>query len=158
MISQPPRPLKIGILKLDNFDESLPLPSYKTEGASGADIRACFVDKENILIAPFERVLIPTGLAVELPRDIEIQIRPRSGLSLKTSLMVLNSPGTIDADYRGEIKILLGNLGQTSVTIKHGDRIAQWVLSPVLQGNFTVVKSISETKRGAGGFGHTGRN
>ena len=147
---------KIAILKLHNFDESLGLPSYETLGSSGADIRACLEEKKDVVIAPEERVLIPTGLAVDIPRGFEIQVRPRSGLSFKTSLMVVNSPGTIDSDYRGEVKILLGNLGLTRQVIKHGDRIAQWVLSPILQAAFTVVDVLSKTERDAGGFGHTG--
>ena len=148
---------KVGILKLNNFDESLNLPSYETLGASGADIRACLEKKKDVVIAPGERVLIPTGLAVDIPQGFEIQVRPRSGLSFKTSLMVINSPGTIDSDYRGEVKILLGNLGKTNEIIKHGDRVAQWVLSPIVQAGFSVVDFLTKTERGAGGFGHTGR-
>jgi len=102
-------------------------------------------------------LLIPTGLAFEIPAGFEVQIRPRSGLSLKTGLMVVNSPGTIDADYRGEVKIIIGNLGNKSEEICHGDRIAQMVFCPIIQAKFEVVSELSDTSRGAGGFGSTGK-
>ena len=149
---------RLKILKLEHFDDSLPLPSYKTDDASGADIRACLGKNRQFSIAPGRRVLIPTGLAVEIPHGFEIQVRPRSGLSLKTALMVVNAPGTIDADYRGEIKILLGNLGEKEETILHGDRVAQLVLSPVARASFVVVDHLNQTLRQEGGFGHTGIN
>lgn len=111
-----------------------------------------------MVLAPGERKLIPTGLSMEIPLGFEIQVRPRSGLSFKTGLMVVNAPGTIDADYRGEIKVILGNLGQNDEVITHGDRIAQLVLCPVWQASFEVASELSETERGSGGFGSTGKN
>lgn len=149
--------VSINIIKCDHFDDNLALPHYSTEGAAGADIRACLGIDEKICIKPGERTLIATGLVFEIPDGYEMQIRPRSGLSLKTGLMVVNSPGTIDADYRGEVKVILGNLGTSDEIISHGDRIAQLIIAPVLQADFCVTKNISSTKRGSGGFGHTGR-
>lgn len=148
--------LKIKLL--GHFDKELPIPSYETIQSAGADLRASLENRDSLVIAPNERVLIPTGLAMEIPPAHEVQIRPRSGLSLKTDLLVVNSPGTIDADYRGEVKIILGNFGKEAYTIKHGERIAQMVLAPVLQCDFEVTDDLSETKRGMGGFGSTGVN
>jgi len=142
------------VKKLPHFDNELPLPSYETEGAAGADIRACLSEPLNL--APGSKVLIPTGLSFEIPHGFEIQVRPRSGLSFKTGLMVINSPGTIDSDYRGELKIILGNLGQKDEVITHGQRVAQLVLAPVTQAVFKNTSELSSTKRGTGGFGHTG--
>lgn len=148
----------VKVLKLSHFDESFALPSYETKGAAGADVKASLGIGEKLLIKPGERVLVPTGLAMEIPAGYEIQVRPRSGLSFKTGLMVLNSPGTIDSDYRGEVKIILGNLGQNDEVIAHGDRVAQLVLAPVVQASYIVsTNDLSETARGAGGFGSTGR-
>jgi dUTP pyrophosphatase len=147
--------LKIKLL--ENFDKELQLPKYETAQAAGADLRACFEDAEPFVIRPGERMLIPTGLAFEIEPGFEVQIRPRSGLSLKTGLLVVNSPGTIDADYRGEVKIILGNMGQLDEVINHGDRIAQMVLMPITQANFEIVDELSSTDRGAGGFGSTGK-
>ena len=148
----------VKVLKLSHFDESFALPSYETKGAAGADVKASLGNGEKLLIKPGERVLVPTGLAMEIPTGYEIQVRPRSGLSFKTGLMVLNSPGTIDSDYRGEVKIILGNLGQNDEVIAHGDRVAQLVLAPVVQASYIVsTNDLSETARGAGGFGSTGR-
>ncbi len=147
----------VRIKKLKHFDESLPLPSYETDGAAGADIMASLGPGEKLVLAPGERFLIPTGLVFEIPKGFEVQVRPRSGLSYKTSLMVLNSPGTIDSDYRGEVKIIMGNLGNKDEIISHGDRVAQLVVVPVMQANFSATDSLSETKRGSGGFGSTGR-
>ena len=149
----------VKVLKLPHFDSSFLLPMYETSGAAGADVRASFVNPSTpMVIKPGERVLVPTGLSVEIPEGFEIQVRPRSGLSLKTSLMVVNAPGTIDSDYRGEVKIILGNLGTKDETINHGDRVAQLVLAPVTQALFESEEKLSETLRGAGGFGSTGRN
>jgi dUTP pyrophosphatase len=117
-----------------------------------------FEDKEALSIAPMQRVLIPTGLSFEIPPGYEVQIRPRSGLSLKTPLLVVNSPGTIDSDYRGELKIILGNFSNESFKINHGDRVAQMVLAPITQAEFIRVDNLSETARGVGGFGSTGLN
>ncbi len=131
-----------------------PLPSYQTALAAGADIYANNLEKINI--QPFERVLVPTGLIIELPEGFEAQIRPRSGLAFKHGITVLNSPGTIDADYRGEVKVLLINLGQTEFTINHGDRIAQMVIAKCEQATWQTEIELSTTSRGEGGYGHTG--
>ncbi len=130
------------------------LPAYETLLSAGMDLRA-FIS-EPIVIKPLQRVLIPTGLSIELVEGLEAQIRPRSGLAFKNGVTVLNSPGTIDADYRGEIKVLLVNLSDTDFTVHDGDRIAQMVISNYVKINWTTTESLSETKRGAGGFGHTG--
>lgn len=130
------------------------LPVYTTKDAAGADLKACITEPINI--APGERQLIPTGISVALPSGYEIQIRPRSGLALKKGITVLNSPGTIDADYRGEVGIILINHGYEVFTVNPGDRIAQMVLSQVEQADFNIVESLDETERGDGGFGHSG--
>ena len=145
------------IKKCSHFDEDLALPAYETKDAAGADIRACLEDKKHIVIKPGQRLLVPTGLCFEIPSGHEIQVRPRSGLSLKTHLLVVNSPGTIDADYRGEVKVILGNFGELDEVIEHGDRIAQIVYAPITQAKFEVVSELSETERGSGGFGSTGK-
>ncbi|MEE2670363.1 MAG: dUTP diphosphatase [Bdellovibrionota bacterium] len=150
--------IDLKIKKLAHFDETFALPSYETEQAAGADIRACLESKDQMIIPPGKRLLVPTGLAFEIPRGFEVQVRPRSGLSLKTNLLVVNSPGTIDADYRGEVKIILGNFGDSEEIINHGDRVAQLVIAPVIQASFSEATDLSETQRGAGGFGSTGKN
>ncbi|MEO8582355.1 MAG: dUTP diphosphatase [Flavitalea sp.] len=132
-----------------------PLPEYVTEGSAGMDLRANIT--EPVTLQPFERKLLPTGLFIELPLDYEAQIRPRSGLAIKHGLTCLNSPGTIDADYRGEIKIILINLSNETHTVLHGDRIAQMVVNKVEKIKWKRVEKISETGRGVGGFGHTGK-
>ena len=132
-----------------------PLPAYATDGSSGMDIRAQL--EAPIMLQPMERFLIPTGLFVELPEDFEIQVRPRSGLAIKQGITCLNTPGTIDADYRGEIKVILINLSNEVQTIQQGDRIAQMVFQKVEKINWEAVTDINETERGAGGFGHTGK-
>jgi dUTP pyrophosphatase len=132
-----------------------PLPGYATEGSSGMDLRANLTD--SILLKPGQRSLIPTGLFMEMPEGIEAQIRPRSGLALKQGITCLNTPGTIDADYRGEIKVILINLSEQEQEIQDGDRIAQMVFQKVEKIHFTEVDIISETVRNAGGFGHTGK-
>ena len=131
------------------------LPAYETASSAGMDLRA-FIDAD-VVLKPFERKLIPTGLYIELPDGYEAQIRPRSGLAIKSGITVLNSPGTIDADYRGEIKVILINLSQEDFTIKSGDRICQMVIAKHEKAEFVEVNEISETERGAGGFGHTGK-
>lgn len=131
------------------------LPTYATEGSSGMDIRANL--QEPIIVKSLERVLVPTGLFLEMPLGVEAQIRPRSGLAIKQGITCLNTPGTIDADYRGEIKIILINLSNDDVTIHHGDRIAQMVFAKVEKVLLIEVKEINETIRGEGGFGHTGK-
>lgn len=152
------KPVTVKVKKLSHYDESFPLPSYETTGAAGADVRASLGAGEKLLIKPGERVLVTTGLSMEIPMGYEVQVRPRSGLSYKTGLMVLNSPGTIDSDYRGEVKVILGNLGKIDEVINHGDRIAQLVLAPVTQAHYEVsTDELTETARGAGGFGSTGK-
>jgi dUTP pyrophosphatase len=132
-----------------------PLPQYQTAGSAGLDLMAEI--KEDVSISPGERVLIPTGLYLEMPSDVEAQIRPRSGLAFKHGITVLNSPGTIDSDYRGEVKVLLINHSLQSFVVKPGERIAQMVFARVVQVELTAVEVLSETERGAGGYGHTGK-
>ncbi|MEE6187036.1 dUTP diphosphatase [Niabella digestorum] len=132
-----------------------PLPTYATSGASGMDLRASI--KEDIVLQPMERTLVPTGIFIELPEGYEAQIRPRSGLAIKQGLTCLNTPGTIDADYRGEIKVILINLSKEPQTIQNGDRIAQMVIQKVEIIQWVPVEALSETARNAGGFGHTGK-
>ena len=132
-----------------------PLPEYATSGSSGMDIRAYL--EAPVEMQPLERVLVPTGLFIELPQGTEVQIRPRSGLAIKQGITCLNSPGTIDADYRGEIKVILINLSNTLQIISSGDRIAQMVFQQVSAIEWNPVISINETQRGSGGFGHTGK-
>lgn len=130
------------------------VPCYKTEGAAGADV--CALLDEKVVLKPGERTILPTGLFFEIPQGYEIQVRPRSGLAAKNGVTVLNTPGTIDSDYRGELKIILINLGDEDFEINSGDRIAQIIVAPVTLGNFIQTESISVTERGAGGFGSTG--
>ncbi len=132
----------------------LPLPSYATPLSSGMDLRAA-VEKP-ILLKPLERAVIPTGLVLEIPEGYEGQVRPRSGLALKKGITVLNAPGTIDADYRGEVKVILVNLGSEEVLIERGERIAQLVIVPVTRAVLEEVEEVSRTERGEGGFGSTG--
>ena len=132
----------------------LPLPAYETAGAAGLDLRAAIAAP--LLLAPGERTLVPTGLAMQLPDGFEGQVRPRSGLAVKHGVTVLNAPGTVDSDYRGEVKVPLINLGQEPFAIARGDRIAQLVIAPVTHATLTEVASLEATERGAGGFGSTG--
>ena len=132
----------------------LPLPAYATPDSAGMDLMAA-VD-ESVSLAPSERMMIPTGIAIALPSGFEAQIRPRSGLALKNGLTLLNAPGTIDSDYRGEIGVILVNHSQETFMVEHGMRIAQMVVAPVLQISWNAVSSLSESERGAGGFGSTG--
>ncbi|HTZ51918.1 MAG TPA: dUTP diphosphatase [Spirochaetia bacterium] len=129
-------------------------PEYQSEGASGADLRARL--EKDVRIAPGERVLIPTGLRLQIPRGLEGQVRPRSGLAIRHGISVLNAPGTIDSDYRGEVQVILVNLGQEEFLVRNGDRIAQLVFSPVVRVTFRRDASVDETARGSGGFGSTG--
>ena len=131
------------------------LPSYKTKGSSGMDLMA-FI-KDPIKIAPNTSALIPTGISVAIPNDVEIQIRPRSGLAVKSSISVLNTPGTIDSDYRGELKVILFNHSKEEFVVRNNDRIAQIVLMPVLKTDFEEVDNLPDTLRGSGGFGSTGK-
>jgi dUTP pyrophosphatase len=134
---------------------SNPLPSYATDGSSGMDIRAQL--DEPLVLAPLQRVAVPTGLFIELPKGFEAQIRPRSGLALKNGITCLNTPGTIDSDYRGEIKVILINLSGEQHVIHHGERIAQMVVQSVLFVQWQTASEINESSRGACGFGHTGK-
>lgn len=136
-------------------EEGAKAPSYQTSGAAGADISA-FI-KENIVLKKGMRAFVPTGIKVAIPEGFEIQVRPRSGLAAKSGVTVLNTPGTIDSDYRGEIKVILINLGEEDFTIKSGDRIAQLVVAPVTQGVFVKTDALDTTERGEGGFGSTGK-
>jgi dUTP pyrophosphatase len=139
------------IMRLAN-GAGLPLPAYESEGAAGMDLRAA----ENAVLGPGERVLMPTGIAVAIPSGFEIQVRPRSGLAIKHGVTVLNSPGTIDSDYRGEIKVPLINHGAADFVINRGDRIAQMVMAPVVRAMLSEAQALSETARGGSGFGSSG--
>lgn len=144
----------------EGADRDLELPSYATAGAAGADVRANFAADtraQGVTLAPGARALIPTGLRLEIPMGYEVQIRPRSGLAFKHGVTLPNAPGTIDSDYRGALGVIVLNAGQEVFQINHGDRIAQMVVAPVLQVDFRVVEALSDTARGAGGFGSTGR-
>jgi dUTP pyrophosphatase len=136
--------------------EGLPLPAYETEHAAGMDLRAAVADDAPLTLRPGERDAVPTGLAMAIPPGFEGQVRPRSGLALRSGVTCLNTPGTIDADYRGEVKVILINLGEEDFTIRRGDRIAQLVIAPVTQAQWNEVQSLDETARGEGGFGSTG--
>lgn len=148
--------ITIQVAPLPHF-EGLALPAYETALSAGMDLRAAVAVDAPMTLAPGERALVPTGLTIALPAGFEAQIRPRSGLAFKHGVTCLNTPGTVDADYRGEVKVLLINLGQESFTIQRGERIAQMVIAPVTQAGWDVVTALSETARGAGGFGSTGR-
>lgn len=130
------------------------IPEYKTKGATGADL--CALLESPLTIPAGKFAMVPTGLFFEIPEGYEVQVRPRSGLAAKNGVTVLNTPGTIDSDYRGEIKVILINLGTSDFTVNSGDRIAQMIVAPVTQAQFEITKSLSETERGAGGFGSTG--
>lgn len=138
--------------------EGLPLPAYETELAAGMDLRAAVDEAQPMILRPMERAMAPTGLTIALPPGFEAQIRPRSGLAAKSGITCLNSPGTIDADYRGELKVILINLGAEDFTIRRGDRIAQMVIAPVVQAALSEVERLDDTARGSGGFGSTGGN
>ena len=143
----------IDVTRLPHMD-GIELPRFETAQAAGADLRAA-IDTP-VTLNPGERKLIPTGFCMALPAGYEAQVRPRSGLALKHGITVLNSPGTIDADYRGEVGVLIINHGQDAFTVERGDRFAQMVIAPVTQGRFNIVDSLSETDRGSGGYGSTG--
>lgn len=150
-----PQPFTIPVQVLPH-GEGLTLPAYESAQAAGMDLAAAVADDAPMVLAPGKRTLVPTGLTLELPDGFEAQIRPRSGLAYKKGVTVLNSPGTIDADYRGEVGVLLINLGEDDFTIARGDRIAQMIIAPVTQGRLEVVLEVNDTARGAGGFGSTG--
>ena len=139
---------------IKRLSDKVVLPKYETEGSSGLDLAAHI--SENIEIKPGSTAIIPTGIAVSIPKNFEIQIRPRSGLAARSQISVLNTPGTIDADYRGELKVILINLGAKSFFVENGARIAQMVLCPIIKANLKEVKTLEDTERGAGGFGSTG--
>lgn len=145
--------VSVSLCRLAGSDD-LPLPAYETAQAAGMDLRAAVTVP--VTLQPGERQAIPTGIAIALPNGYEAQVRPRSGLARKAGISMVNSPGTIDADYRGEIMVLLINLGQEPFVVNRGDRIAQLVIAPVVQASWQVVETLEETERGAGGFGHTG--
>ena len=135
----------------------LDLPAYQSAGAAGVDLAAAVEDGSPLTIAPGARAMVPTGLSIELPEGFEAQVRPRSGLAAKHGVTVLNSPGTIDADYRGEVKVILINLGEEPFTVARGDRIAQMVVQPVVRVTFEEADALSSSARGDGGFGSSGR-
>ena len=137
------------------LDKNIKLPTYKTSGSSGMDLEAYI--KSKIIIKSGKTVIIPTGIAVAIPKNYEIQIRPRSGLAAKKGISVLNTPGTVDSDYRGEIKIILINLSKKSFIVKSGDRVAQMILCPIAKGKLKEVKNLPRTLRGKKGFGSTGK-
>lgn len=152
--------LTLPVQTLAHHDPALALPAYETPGAAGMDLRACLAAPDRtagLKLPSLARVLVPTGLAIAVPQGFEAQIRPRSGLALRQGLTVLNTPGTVDADYRGEVQVLLVNLGAETVDIGHGDRIAQMVIAAVAQAHPEVVATLDDTARGAGGFGSTGK-
>ena len=137
--------------------EGLPLPAYETTGSAGMDLRAAVPETEPMTLKPGARAMVPTGMCWAIPHGYEVQIRPRSGLAAKAGVTCLNTPGTIDSDYRGEVKVILINLGEDDVVIRRGDRIAQMVAAPVAQAGWIEVDSLDDTARGAGGFGSTGQ-
>ncbi len=155
MTAAPTVPPVVPIVRLPHGAD-LPLPAYETAGAAGMDLRAAVPQDEPLTLSPGARFAVPTGLAFALPQGFEGQVRPRSGLAAKQGVTCLNTPGTIDADYRGEVKVILINLGAEDVHIRRGDRIAQLVIAPVVQAAWAEVESLDETARGAGGFGSTG--
>ena len=148
--------MQLLIKKLKHFDSKISLPSFQSEEAAGADLCACFENRKGLSIEPWERVLIPTGISLSFPAGYEAQIRPRSGMSLKTPLIIPNSPGTIDSDYRGEVKIIVVNMSNEPFFIEHGIRAAQIVFNKVERPNVRVVDSLDSTVRGESGFGSTG--
>lgn len=146
--------IKIKIKRINEEYYDIPLPEYATEGSAGMDIRAAI--KDSLIIKMGEYFMVPTNLSVQIPPGFEIQVRPRSGLAAKYGIGILNSPGTIDSDYRGEIKIILFNFGKSDYTIQRGDRIAQLIISKVYIADLNELNALNDSKRGIGGFGHTG--
>ena len=139
---------------IKRFSKDINLPKYETEGSSGMDLAAHI--ENSVQIEPGNTIMVPTGIAVSIPKNFEIQIRPRSGLAARNKISILNTPGTIDSDYRGEIKVILINLGEKTFTVEKGARIAQMVLSPIEKAKIREVENLEKTKRGSGGFGSTG--
>lgn len=150
-----PAPLRVRVLRARTSTSPLPLPRYQSDQAAGLDL--CADVEDEVTLSPLERRAIPTGLCLELPAGYEGQVRSRSGLALKHGVMCLNSPGTVDADYRGEVQVILANLSQQPFTVRRGDRIAQLVVAPVTQALLVEVEALTGTSRGGGGFGSTGR-
>lgn len=149
--------MRVELCWTQDADRALPLPQYQTKGAAGADICANFGPNGGTqTLTAGARALIPTGLKMAIPQGLEVQMRPRSGLALKRGITLLNTPGTIDSDYRGPVGVILVNLGDEPVEVTHGMRIAQMVVAPVIQAEFTLVDELDTTQRGAGGFGSTG--
>ncbi|WP_413990990.1 dUTP diphosphatase [Labrys okinawensis] len=148
-------PLSIPVLKLPHAAD-LPLPSYQSEGAAGLDLMAALAPGETLILQPMMRALVPTGLVFQIPQGYEGQVRPRSGLAVKSGITVLNAPGTVDADYRGEVKVALINLGVESFAVTYGMRIAQLVIAPVTLSVLVETAEVDSTARGSGGFGSTG--
>lgn len=149
----------VQVIREDWADPAVPLPAYQTAGSAGADICANLPEAQReagFLLAPMQRAIVPTGIRVAIPEGYEMQIRPRSGLAVKHGITLPNTPGTIDSDYRGPLGVALVNLGAEAYVIRHGDRIAQCVVAPVVQAGFQVVETLEETARGLGGFGSTG--
>jgi dUTP pyrophosphatase len=155
MASSEPATVQLRVRRLRSGEPALPLPAYQTASAAGMDLLAELA--QPLRLAPGERALVPTGLAVEIPPGYEGQVRPRSGLALRHGLTLLNAPGTIDADYRGEVGVILINLGQDPVEIQRGERIAQLVIAPVAHAVWVEVETLATSQRADGGFGHTGR-
>lgn len=150
---------EIEVMALAHHDPALPLPAYETEGAAGMDLRACLPAEDRragIPVPSLGRLMVPTGLALAIPEGFEAQVRPRSGLAARCGVTVLNAPGTIDSDYRGEVAVLIVNLGAETWRLGHGERIAQLVVAPVVRARLRTVKALGATVRGAGGFGSTG--
>ncbi|MFK7753352.1 MAG: dUTP diphosphatase [Sedimentitalea sp.] len=150
--------VRIGVKFEAGADASVPLPSYETAGAAGADVRANLIDQSSVWLQAGARALVPTGLIFDIPQGFEVQVRPRSGLALKHGIMLVNSPGTIDSDYRGPVGLLVLNAGQEDFEITHGMRLAQLVVAPVCTGFFDLVDHVADSERGAHGFGSTGAN
>ncbi len=148
------RPM-IPVVRLDH-NRDLPLPAYETEDSAGMDLRAAVPEDQPVVLKPGARAAIPTGLSFALPKGFEGQVRPRSGLALKSGISQANTPGTIDADYRGEVHVILINLGEEDFTVRRGDRIGQLIVAPVVQASWVEVDRLDETVRGTGGFGSTG--
>ena len=147
----------IRVLREEGSDPVVPLPDYASAGAAGADLRANLPDRGAVELSPGARALVPTGLRLEIPEGFEVQIRPRSGLALKHGITLPNSPGTIDSDYRGPLGVILMNAGTEPFILRHGERMAQMVVAPVVRARFEVVAELGGTERGEGGFGSTGR-
>ena len=149
-------PLTVSVSRLPHLGD-LPLPAYQTTGAAGMDLIAAVGETEDVALLPGERAAIPTGIVLALPQGFEAQVRPRSGLARKYGISLVNAPGTIDSDYRGEIQVLLINLGQQPFVVRRGERIAQLVVAPVVRVAWEETGDLDATERGDGGFGHTGR-